>query len=161
MVVEAVRVNVFLRYSPSPDGYSRLMNAICIARFKRMPGGKALTTGTQTISASTGQPIQPMPVRHFQIETAGHQRRAPTVIGTSAGLIIQIPASHLGIDYLTVVFVFQFVQATLGATVTERFPLSATEFVKSLTVPPVIHRRVSCPLFRAEAVTAGSNLVRR
>jgi len=43
--------------------------------------------------------------------------------GTIAFFLIQVSTYHSRIKNLTGIFIFQFMQATLGTTITERFPL--------------------------------------
>lgn len=132
---------MFIRYDTASYRRTRTVYRLPATTHQRMPLGQRLVLCTQAISAGAGQPIQLFPVRRAQLETVWHQGQTILVVRTAACLIIKEATVDFGVKNLTAILILQFMQAALGATVTQRLPLGFTQLSERFIVPPVRH----CP----------------
>ena len=92
------------------------------ATLERMPVGKITLLGKTPVGAGLRQPIGIFQHLGGDGDAIGYSGRAVRVVGATTGCYIQQPTMDIGVADRARVDVFEFVEATFGATITEGFP---------------------------------------
>lgn len=128
-------LDIALGHDPSEYGYPGFDHGIRRAGHQGVPPVQVLPLGEPAVSAGFGKPRNLADILRGQAAAIGDKPLAVLVTGAAAGIEIQEPAGHVGVQNLAGVLVLKLVETALAAAVTERFPLRAGHFVERLALP--------------------------
>ncbi len=89
-----------------------------------MPKRKWFSLVQQAISATAWQPTLLPQVFRGQLETIGYFTKPVVIITALTTIFIQQLASYIGVKNFASIIIFQFMQTTFSAAITNGFPLS-------------------------------------
>jgi len=93
------------------------MNAIAITSHERMPIRQWLPLVQQSVCAGVRHKSNVIEIVGIERHAGWHSGASMRVVTTSARLIIQKIAHHIGEAYLSGIFIFQFDETTASASV--------------------------------------------
>ena len=134
-ILQILNRHILLAHGPVPNRDPRSMDGLRITTHKRMPPSQASSLLQPPICTRPRQPAQrPHRIRR-QLNAVRNLSQSPRIIPATRSTCIEQTARHVGPIKVTGVFLFQLVQTTLAATVTERLPLGSTHLIESLRLP--------------------------
>jgi len=130
--------HTLLAGGPVPHGHARLMHAVGVAGYKRMPPIKIPPLADKTIGATIRQPVQCLD-GIGRNDNAIRDASVPVVIvRTPAGADIQKLAAQARMQQFVGVFVLKFDQTALTAPVAERLPLGIAKIMQRFVPPKLV-----------------------
>ena len=132
------------RYCPALHRYACLMHRLRRATAQRVPVRNFFALIQSFICASIWKPIG-MLFNGFRghSDTLWHEVLSNTILGASAGLIVEKAAGNAGEGHMSGVGIFELVETTAATAVTERFPFRFGHLGKRHRLPKFWAHRLS------------------